>query len=293
MYNPFKEQFTTNESDARIVRRVLNGSRQELEKLITRHQAWIYNIALKMVLDPSDAEDVTQEILIKLITKLSTFDPEKGAFRTWLYRIVANHVLTMKKKRYETFFASFEESAADIEKIPDQTIHGLPESGVLVNELKIKCWTAMLLCLSRKQRLAFILGGIFEVPDTIGSDILETSKANFRKLLSRGRMKIDNFMQQKCGLMHPDNPCSCERKLKAFIENGFVRPDHIGFFRNDVPRITDLVHDNLPQLERLYASETIRNFQEHPFHTAPDFTHWMSRILDTDLLNRLLGETLQ
>jgi RNA polymerase sigma factor (sigma-70 family) len=225
-----------------------------------------------------------------LITKLSTFDPEKGAFRTWLYRVGANHVIYMKKRKYEALFASFEESADAVENMPDQSIDGLPESSVLAEELKIKCWTGVLLCLSRQQRLVFILGGIFEVKDTVGSELLNISRANFRKLLSRARGKIDNFMHQKCGLMHPDNPCNCSRKLKWFIEKGFIRPDRIWFVRHGVPQIKAMGHDNLEQFETLCTSETLRRFQEHPFYEPPDFEEWMDRIFKSDLLNRLAGD---
>jgi RNA polymerase sigma factor (sigma-70 family) len=60
--------------------------------LIARHQAWIYNIVLRMVYNPYDAEDATQEILIKLLNSLSTFEG-RSQFRTWLYRIVVNRRL--------------------------------------------------------------------------------------------------------------------------------------------------------------------------------------------------------
>ena len=53
-----------------------------------------------MVYHPYDAEDATQEVLIKLLTKLSTFEG-RSSFRTWLYRIVVNHVLNMKRARAE------------------------------------------------------------------------------------------------------------------------------------------------------------------------------------------------
>ncbi len=288
MHNPFKETIHEQENDLFLIQQILNGSRPDLEKLVARHQAWIYNIAIKMVLDPADAEDVTQEILIKLVTKLSTYDPQKGAFRTWLYRIVANHVISMKKKKYEAIFASFEDSAEVVEKMPDQSINGLTESKVLAEELKIKCWTGMLLCLNRKQRLVFILGGIFEVSDAVGSEILEITKVNFRKQLSRARLKIDNFMQQKCGLIKSDNPCNCSRKLKGFIENGFVKPDHLFFSRADMTQIKALVHENLHQFESLCTSETIRHFQEHPFYDPPEFEQWMGRIFNTEMLDRLL-----
>jgi RNA polymerase sigma factor (sigma-70 family) len=60
--------------------------------LIARHQAWIYNIVLRMVYNPYDAEDATQEILIKLLNSLSTFEG-RSQFRMWLYRIVVNRRL--------------------------------------------------------------------------------------------------------------------------------------------------------------------------------------------------------
>ena len=69
-------------------------------RLIQRHQAWIYNIAVRMLYHPQDAEDATQEILIKALTRLSSFEG-RSSFRTWLYRIVINHVLNMKRGRVE------------------------------------------------------------------------------------------------------------------------------------------------------------------------------------------------
>ena len=53
---------------------VQNGSREALELLIKRHEGWIYNIVIRMIYLPQDAEDATQEILITLMTKLSTFE---------------------------------------------------------------------------------------------------------------------------------------------------------------------------------------------------------------------------
>jgi RNA polymerase sigma factor (sigma-70 family) len=96
--NPLAESAASDPEDRELVRRAPGGDREALERLITRHQAWIYNIVLRMVYLPQDAEDATQEILVKLVTKLSTFAGKSG-FRTWLYRIVVNHVLNMKRGR--------------------------------------------------------------------------------------------------------------------------------------------------------------------------------------------------
>ena len=81
MFNPFAEDDDCSPADAELVERAKNGERAALEKLVLRHQAWIYNIAVRMVFRPQDAEEVTQEVLVKVITKLSTFKGE-SSFRT-------------------------------------------------------------------------------------------------------------------------------------------------------------------------------------------------------------------
>lgn len=62
------------EGDRALVTRAQAGDRRALEELAARHQAWIYNIAIRMLGHPQDAEDATQEILIKALTRLSSFE---------------------------------------------------------------------------------------------------------------------------------------------------------------------------------------------------------------------------
>src|SRR5579862_7585901 len=83
---------SADHEDQKLVLRARSGDRKALEELVRRHQAWIYNIAVRMLYHPQDAEDATQEILIKVLTRLSSFEG-RSSFRTWLYRIVVNHVL--------------------------------------------------------------------------------------------------------------------------------------------------------------------------------------------------------
>src|SRR5213592_2006845 len=100
MPNPFADSPDADVQDHDLVVRAQRGSCEALEALITRHQAWIYNIALRMLYWPHDAEDVTQEILIKVMTKLSTFEG-RSRFRTWLYRLAVNHILNLKRRQWE------------------------------------------------------------------------------------------------------------------------------------------------------------------------------------------------
>src|SRR6266576_6330518 len=118
MFNPFSEVAESGSVDAELVEQAKNGDRAALEKLVLRHQAWIYNIAVRMVFKPHDAEEVTQEVLVKVITKLRTYKGE-STFRTWLYRIAANHVLNMKRRSAETQVTTFADYGAAIDSTRD------------------------------------------------------------------------------------------------------------------------------------------------------------------------------
>src|SRR4029450_10124193 len=98
--NPLAKNPATDPEDRVLVLRTKSGDRDALEELVGRHHARIYNIAVRMLYHPQDAEDATQEILVKALTALSSFEG-RSAFRTWLYRIVINHVLNAKRGRLE------------------------------------------------------------------------------------------------------------------------------------------------------------------------------------------------
>jgi len=151
--NPFAETAPSDPEDRELVRRAQAGNREALEQLIRRHQAWIYNIVLRMVYLPQDAEDATQEILVKLITKLSTF-AGRSSFRTWLYRIVVNHVLNMNRTRADAAGWTFTRYGDALDATPDLDLPD-PKSvpadvQLLVDEARIGCTSGMLLCLDRE-----------------------------------------------------------------------------------------------------------------------------------------------
>src|SRR5258708_16843110 len=116
--NPFIDNAPTDLEDRALVARARSGDRKALEELVQRHQAWIYNIAVRMLHHPQDAEDATQEILIKVLTRLSSFEG-RSSFRTWLYRIVVNHVLNMKRGRVEPASMDFAYYGAAIDDTPE------------------------------------------------------------------------------------------------------------------------------------------------------------------------------
>src|SRR5438309_1521322 len=118
MFNPFDEAVEGEAADLELIARIATGDRVALEQLVRRHQAWIFNIAVRMVCDPHDAEDVTQEVLIKVVTKLGSF-AGRSQFRTWLYRIVSNHVLNMRSRSKEVGAVNFGQLGEYLEGLPD------------------------------------------------------------------------------------------------------------------------------------------------------------------------------
>src|SRR5260370_27813705 len=96
--NPLADNAPTDPEDHVLVLRARSGDREALEELVRHHQGWIYNIALRMGFYPQDAEDATQEILLKAVTSLSAFQGPIS-FPTCLYPLVPNHVLNMTRRR--------------------------------------------------------------------------------------------------------------------------------------------------------------------------------------------------
>src|SRR5260370_7984514 len=93
--NPLADN-SHNHEDQSLVLRARSGDHQALEDLVQRHQTWIYNIAIRMLYHPQDAEDATQEILIKVLTRLSSFE-RRSSFRTWPSRLFFTHLLNTKR----------------------------------------------------------------------------------------------------------------------------------------------------------------------------------------------------
>lgn len=290
MYNPFTES-ADGSLDSELIEETLRGSSDALEKLVLRHQAWIYNIAVRMVFSPQDAEEVTQEVMIKAITRLSTFQG-KSRFRTWLYRITANHVLNMKRRGGEAQAVTFSSYANAINATPDLDLPDprcVPvDVPLLVEEAKIACTTGMLLCLDRRQRLVFTLGEIFGVSDSVGGEIMEMSADNFRQTLSRARRDLYRFMQGQCGLINPDNPCRCPKKTNGFIRAGHVDPHRLQFVPLGIGRVADAAGDTVRTIEDTLDEQYAALFREHPFLEPKDQVGWLRELLDKGDLGKAL-----
>ena len=136
--------------------------------------------------------------------KLTSFK-RKSSFRRWLYRIIANHVINMKKRRARWAVVSFDQPGRSREECP---ITNLPDPKsppvdlpLLLEEIKNYFRMGILLCLDREHRLIFVFNDIYEVGDIMGSKIFDISRANYRKKVSRARNQVYRYMKARFGIL--------------------------------------------------------------------------------------------
>jgi RNA polymerase sigma factor (sigma-70 family) len=261
----------------------VTGEKKALENLVVYIQDRVYKLALRMLAHPQDAEDAAQEILIKVITHLSSFRKE-SKFMTWVYRISANHLLTTRKRRAELKETSFEQCQQQVDKgFADAWHPSVSEAmqKLLVEELRLNCLQTLLQCLDRNLRIAYTLGEIIEVKSVEAAYILEISPEAFRQRLSRARKLIRQFMQKNCGLINLKNPCYCERLAPCAVKTGWIKPEKMLFATHKRKhQADDFDPSSLHEMNEI--NRITRLFRSHPEYTVSEtFIDNIKQMLDS------------
>ncbi len=236
-----------------LVQKANSGDTKSLETVVLKIKDYVYNLSLKMLLYPEDAEDATQEILIKIITHLSTFN-NRSQFKTWVYRVATNYLLNYKRKKPKILALTFNEYEKLIDTGHSNTIRYTSNDGelsLLEEEVKVSCTQGLLLCLNSSDRMVYILAEILGFDGVEGSQIMEITAESFRKKLSRSRARIRNFLNNKCGLANSNNPCRCTKKIDHLVNQKIINPTDLRF-AGFSQRSIDLV-GKLGELEKSIA----------------------------------------
>lgn len=211
-----------------LARLAVDGDRDALDELVKALQGDVYGLALRMLWNREDAEDATQEILVRAVTRLSQFD-FRSRLKTWVYRIAVNYLIDVKRSPVERMRLTFERFAEDL-------VDGLSSDGprdtersVLTEEVKIGCTLGMLQCLDRAHRLAYVLGEILDLSGPEAAEALEISPDLFRKRLQHARTAIESFTRRYCGLVSDRAECACHRRVPAALRLDRVRPGALDF----------------------------------------------------------------
>lgn len=230
----------TNEELLALTTKATAGDKESLETVILSVQDLVFNLSLRMLGTFPDAEDATQDILLKIVTHLSSFKGE-SAFSTWVFRIATNHLKNYQKHMFAKFPLSFEFYGNDIKNgkiddVPDLTQN--VEKSILAEELKLSCTNVMLQCLDTESRCIFILGTMFKVDSRIAGDILGITPEAYRQRLSRIRAKMADFLKEYCG-EYGNGKCRCADRVNYAIQNHRLHPAQLPF-TSAVPKSTML-----------------------------------------------------
>lgn len=269
-------------TDESLVSLAQTGDINALDTLVRRHHSWVFNLALRMVWRREAAEDATQEILIKAVTHLGSFEG-RSKFTTWLHRIAVNHLLNVRKSEMEEQAMTFTDMGTSLDSVidadlPDEKTLPVPTK-LIVEEARLGCITAMLMCLDRRQRLAFILGEVMGEDSETASAALDVTPANFRQLLSRARQDLYQFMNGQCGLVNTSNPCRCARKASGFMRNGWLDPANLQFTKDRVAGVEKAAPRHLRELETIDHQHAML-YREQPRLAGPDIASRLRELLE-------------
>ena len=215
----------TNEELRAFVDKSTAGDKKALESLVAGVQDLVFNLSLRMLGTFADAEDASQDILLKMITHLSSFKGD-SSFTTWVFSIAVHHLKNYKKHMFAQFPLSFEYYGEDIENAKIQDVPDLTqnvEKDLLAEELKMSCTNVMLQCLDTESRCIFILGTMFKVDSRIAGEMLEMTPEAYRKRLSRIRKKMADFLGTYCG-EYGGGRCRCKDRINYAIQSRRLNP---------------------------------------------------------------------
>lgn len=241
-----------------------------------------------------DAEDATQEILIKIMTHLASFRQESSPVNLG-HADRDKPLAEFSKRDVLSRSLSFETYGADIvsgkeKDIPDRSA-GV-ERQLLEQELKYSCTNVMLQCLDAESRCIYILGTMFRLNSIIAAEILDTTPQAYRQKLSRIRKKMAQFLNGYCGLSGT-GACSCARRVDYAIENHRIDPKNLVYNtmkqcnREDILRCAGAMEE-LDELSQIFAGLPA-------YRSAESTAGWIRKLVASDHFRTILhpkGETV-
>lgn len=171
------------------------GDRAEFARLVETYSGVIYRLAIKMLSNPQDAEDILQETFIKAYQHLSGFDG-RSSLSTWLYRIATNEALMfLRKRKLITFSIDEPMENGDEDQEPIQIVDWscLPENELLSSEARSYMDRAIQE-LPHNLRVVFLLRDIEGLSTSETGEVLLLSETAVKTRLSRARMRLREML---------------------------------------------------------------------------------------------------
>lgn len=212
------------------------------EKLVEQYGNKISGLSYRMITDRNVAEEAAQEVWYEILKSLSSFKGN-SSLSTWIFTIAKRTLIryTQNERVYtaQEFDDHFAKEAIDYTGEEN-------EYNEWVRDLCDKCLTGFCHCLNTEARLLFLLRDLVKLPFSEISIIMDKTEENIRKIVSRSREKVKNFMERDCILQNPDGKCRCRigshvknidlQEKYRNLEDGFRVAKIIQKYEKEMPR---------------------------------------------------------
>lgn len=183
----------TTATDEELVRRAQQDDERAFGALVTRYESKVYSLAMKMLRNPEDAEDVLQDTFLRAYRGIKSFKGN-STFSTWIYRITANSAL-MRLRKKQLPQVSIEDS--DERETPISIVDWAPGPvEQLLNQEMQRVMDEAIEALPPEFRQVFILRDVEELSNADVAEILDLSVAAVKSRLHRARLKVRNRLAQ-------------------------------------------------------------------------------------------------
>jgi RNA polymerase sigma-70 factor, ECF subfamily len=178
------------ETDVVLARKSAEGDTAAFEELYRRHFRRVYALCLRMMNDPVQAEDLTQDVFIQLFNKIGSFRGD-SAFTTWLHRMTVNQVLMHFRKRS----TKSELTSAD-DETPDQIVKGTenPDRMPVIDRIALEKAVQQL---PPGYRTVFILHDVEGYEHEEIAKMLGVAEGTSKSQLHKARLKLRNYIRQQ------------------------------------------------------------------------------------------------
>lgn len=276
-----------SEEEILLIQSALTGDCEAVTELLNEVKDLVFNLSLRMLGNVFDAEDATQEILLKIVTNLAAFK-QQSRFSTWVYRIAVNHLITDQKKRSFQEQLTFDLMQKDLDQ-PIPTMAGAfseLEEKELAEELKLSCTNIMLQCLSPEERCVFILGTMFKMNSQLASTLLQITPDTYRQKLSRTRKRMGRFLENYCG--HAGGKCDCRRRVPFAIKQHRLDPKRLDYSSLKELTIVE-IHQQKKNMEFVDEQTLLFETLSH-YQSAFDSQQFLRALLESKQLSELIKE---
>jgi RNA polymerase sigma-70 factor, ECF subfamily len=186
------------EQDQELVKRCLTGDNSAWDALLRAYTRKIYNLCYRFTGRTQDAEDLTQEIFIKIFQTLRSYDSAQGSFSTWMNRVSRNHLVDhYRRSKRDRLTSSIEDELGTLEEKPGPNIE--PISQIEAREIKDKLQLA-LNKLSPDLREAVVLRDLHDLDYQEIAIVLRVPEGTVKSRINRGRLELARVLKRMEGM---------------------------------------------------------------------------------------------